>query len=356
MRVHDSPAADNPAPDAPAPGRSTGLPSIVAAIITYNNADSIAAAVASIRQGLIQPGASAHRILVIDNASSDDTVALAGAMDGVTVVETGANLGYSGAINVARGFLAEADAIAVLNPDLVLAPGALETLRQALSEPRVGIAVPLLRDPDGSVYPHLRREPSIVGSLGDAVLGAHWRNRPRVLSDTLRRDSDYRMARDVDWAGGAALVVSPECSSAVGDWDSGRYFLYSEETDYARRARDAGYLVRFIPTAEATHVGGGSGQSAELIALMGVNRVRYFESHHSAVATAAFHWVVVLHHLLRSADPRHRFAARTIASRTSWPTLPSAPAPSVRAPSVPAPAAPGPSARGSFPVGHGEPG
>ncbi|MDQ1526316.1 MAG: N-acetylglucosaminyl-diphospho-decaprenol L-rhamnosyltransferase [Microbacteriaceae bacterium] len=355
MRVHDSPAADNPAPDAPAPGRSTGLPSIVAAIITYNNADSIAAAVASIRQGF-QTGASAHRILVIDNASSDDTVALAGAMDGVTVVETGANLGYSGAINVARGFLAEADAIAVLNPDLVLAPGALETLRQALSEPRVGIAVPLLRDPDGSVYPHLRREPSIVGSLGDAVLGAHWRNRPRVLSDTLRRDSDYRMARDVDWAGGAALVVSPECSSAVGDWDSGRYFLYSEETDYARRARDAGYLVRFIPTAEATHVGGGSGQSAELLALMGVNRVRYFESHHSAVATAAFHWVVVLHHLLRSADPRHRFAARTIASRASWPTLPSAPAPSVRAPSVPAPAAPGPSARGSFPVGHGEPG
>jgi N-acetylglucosaminyl-diphospho-decaprenol L-rhamnosyltransferase len=324
MRVHVNPAAE----------RSTGLPSIVVAIITYNNADSIAAAVESLR-----PGESARRILVIDNASSDDTVALAGAMEGVTVVETGANLGYSGAINVARKFLAKDDAIAVLNPDLVLAPGALETLRQALAEPGVGIAVPLLRDPDGSVYPHLRREPSIAGSLGDALLGAHWRNRPRVMSDTLRRDSDYRSARDVGWAGGAALVVSPECSSAVGDWDSGRYFLYSEETDYARRARDAGYLVRFVPAAEATHAGGGSGQSAELLALMGVNRVRYFESHHSAVASAIFRWVVVLHHLLRSADPRHRFAARTVASRASWAALPSAPAPPTR---------------GSFPVGHGE--
>jgi GT2 family glycosyltransferase len=307
----------------------------VVAIITYNNADSIAAMVDSIR-----PNSSARRILVVDNASSDDTVAIAGAMAGVTVIETGANLGYSGAINVARRFLGKDDALAVLNPDLVLASGALDTLRRALVEPGVGIAVPLLRDPDGSVYPHLRREPSIVGSLGDALFGAHWPNRPRVASDTLRRDSDYRSTRDVGWAGGAALLISAECSASVGDWDSDRYFLYSEETDYARRARDAGYLVRFVPTAEATHVGGGSGQSAGLLALMGVNRVRYFESYHSSAASAVFRSVVLLHHLLRSADPRHRFAARVVASRASWSTLPPAPAPA----SV---------ARGSTPVRHG---
>jgi GT2 family glycosyltransferase len=334
MTLHDDPAG----PELP----SVGQPSIVAAIITYNNADSIAAIVESIRPtsgGTASNGtaASVRRILVVDNDSSDDTVAVARTLAGVTVVETGANLGYSGAINVARRFLEKDDALAVLNPDLVMAPGALDGLRRALGEPGVGIAVPLLRDPDGSVYPHLRREPSIVGSLGDALLGAHWPNRPRSLSDTFRRDSDYRTARDVGWAGGAALLVSAECSSAVGDWDSGRYFLYSEETDYARRTRDAGYLVRFVPTAEATHVGGGSGQSAELLALMGVNRVRYFESYHSAAAGAVFRSVVLLHHLLRSADPRHRFAARILASRASWLSLPSA---------APAP-------RGSSPVRHG---
>jgi hypothetical protein len=72
---------------------------------------------------------------------------------------------------------------------------------------------------------------------------------------------------------------------------------------------------------------------------MGVNRVRYFESHHSATASGMFRAVVVLHHLLRSADQRHRFAARIVASRASWATLPSAPAPA---------------SRGSSPVGHGE--
>jgi N-acetylglucosaminyl-diphospho-decaprenol L-rhamnosyltransferase len=347
MRVHDSRAAHDAAPAGLSRiGQSNiGQSRIVVAIITYNNADSIAAIVESIRPA-IQPDANKpdaiRRILVVDNASSDDTVSLARAMVGVTVVETGANLGYSGAINVARRFLADGDALAVLNPDLVLAPGALDTLLLALAEPGVGIAVPLLRDPDGSVYPHLRREPSILGSLGDALLGARWPNRPRAMSDTLRRDSDYRSTRNVGWAGGAALLVSAECSSTVGDWDSGRYFLYSEETDYARRARDAGYLVRFVPAAEATHVGGGSGQSAELLALMGVNRVRYFESYHSASASAAFRCVVVLHHLLRSADPRHRFAARMVGSRASWAALPSAPAPSAPLPSDPSP------------IGHGE--
>jgi GT2 family glycosyltransferase len=344
MIVHDKSAQAIGLPNVALP--RIAPPSIVVAIITYNNADSIAAIVESLRPDANKPG-SIKRILVVDNASSDDTVTLAKAMVGVTVVETGANLGYSGAINVARRFLADGDALAVLNPDLVLAPGALDTLRLAIAEPGVGIAVPLLRDPDGSVYPHLRREPSILGSLGDALLGARWPNRPRAMSDTLRRDSDYRSTRNVGWAGGAALLVSAECSSAVGDWNSGRYFLYSEETDYARRARDAGYLVRFVPAAEATHVGGGSGQSAELLALMGVNRVRYFESYHSASASAVFRSVVVLHHLLRSADPRHRFAARMAGSRASWAALPSAPAQPAAAPSTSA-------SRESSPIGHGE--
>lgn len=295
----------------------TTVHDIVVAIVTYNNVEHLPALVQSVRLD-----SSAHRILVVDNASSDDTVATARAMFGVTVVETGGNLGYSGAINIARALLGPNDALAVLNPDLTLAPGALAELRRALRDPKVGIAVPLLRNPDGTVYPHLRLEPSIAGSLGDAVFGAHWLSRPRFMSDTLRRAPDYRVGRDVAWAGGAALMVAPACSSIVGPWDSETYFLYSEETDYERRARDAGFRVRFVPSAEATHVGGGSGQPAELLALMAVNRIRYFQQHHSRFATAAFQTVVVLHHFLRSRDPRHHHAARMAWSRRRWDLLP----------------------------------
>ncbi|MBC7402292.1 MAG: glycosyltransferase family 2 protein [Microbacteriaceae bacterium] len=292
---------------------------VVVAIITYNSADHLLALVESLRDD-----ETVRQILVVDNDSTDETVSRARTMPGVTVIATGANLGYSGGINVARRLLEPGDALAVLNPDLVLAPGSLGALSNALRDHSVGIAVPLLRDPDGSVYPHLRREPSIVGSLGDAMFGAHWPDRPRWMSDTLRRLPDYAAGRDIAWAGGAALMISPNCSAAVGPWDSETYFLYSEEADYAGRAREAGFRIRFVPTAEATHVGGGSsGQPAELVALMAVNRVRYFEARHSAFSSAAFRAVVTLHHLLRARDRRHRFAARVVARRKAWRDLPS---------------------------------
>ena len=296
---------------------------VVVAIVTFNNAEHIARLVDSIRA---DPSLADRqpRILVIDNASQDATVEIARTLPHVTVVETGGNLGYSGAINVARAQLDHGEALAILNPDLVLAPGALDALVQALDDSRVGIAAPLLREPDGSVYPHLRRETSIVGSLGDALIGARWASRPRWLSDTLRRHEDYRTPHDIAWAGGAALLISAECNARIGDWDEQTYFLYSEETDYARRARDAGYLVRFVPSAEATHIGGASGQPRQLLALMAVNRIRYFEKHHGPVASASFRSVVALHHGLRGRDPRHRFAARTVCSRSSWSALPSA--------------------------------
>lgn len=290
-------------------------------VVTYNNAGHIAELVES-----LQAHGSSHppRILVVDNASQDDTVAVAARLPGVTVLETGANLGYSGAINVARRHVSPGEALAILNPDLVLSPGSIENLLRALDDPAVGIAVPLLREPDGEVYPHLRKETSIMGSLGDAIIGAHWPGRPRWASDSLRRPIDYLSVRDVAWAGGAALLVAPDCNARLGDWNNEKYFLYSEETDYARRARDAGYHVRFVPTAEATHVGGGSGQSAQLLALMAVNRVRYFRSHHGRVASGAFRVVVALHHALRSKDVRHRFAAATVCSRAAWNLLPPA--------------------------------
>lgn len=291
------------------------------AIVTYNSGGHVQALIDSVLAG---NRSSAPRVLVVDNASTDDTVERARTIPGVDVVEAGANLGYSGGINLARRYVGAGEALAILNPDLVLSPGFLARLLSALDDPTVGIAVPRLRDPDGENYPHLRHEPSIRGSFGDALFGAHWANRPRFLSDTLRRTRDYETARDVAWAGGAALVIAPEANASVGDWDSRTYFLYSEETDYARRTRDAGFRIRYVPDAQATHVGGGSGQSAALLALMAVNRVRYFERHHAALPSTIFRGIVALHHWLRSRDPRHRYAARMVFSRRGWVALPPA--------------------------------
>jgi N-acetylglucosaminyl-diphospho-decaprenol L-rhamnosyltransferase len=295
------------------------MPPIAVVVVTYNNAEHLPALLGSVDEG----GAAGARVLVADNSPTGDTARVAATFPGVTVLSTGGNLGYSGGINVARPLVAAREAMAILNPDLVLGKNALARLASALADPAVGIAVPLLREPDGSVFLNLRREPTVFAALGDALFGARWPGRPRWLTDTLRRPSDYATPRDVDWASGAALLVSPACSAAVGDWDSESYFLYSEETDYARRAREAGFRIRFVPEATATHIGGGSGHSDILIALMAVNRVRYFEAHHGRVAAAVYRAVAAMHHLLRFSQPRHRLALHYVLTRRDWGALPS---------------------------------
>lgn len=271
------------------------------------------------------PGASGGlrtRCLLVDNASEDDTVAIARARPTVTVIEAGANLGYSGAINVGREHAGQCAALLILNPDLVLEPSAIERLFKAIAEPGVGIAVPKILNPDGSLFLTMRREPSVTRAFGDALFGARLPGRPGWLGETVRDPQAYERAQDVGWATGAVMLVSTECDRAVGPWDAARFFLYSEETDYAARARSSGYRVRYVPTAEVLHEEGGSGRSPSLAALLAVNRIRCYEKHHRPPSTWALRVAVALQHLLRSRNPSERAALMAVLRRSDWARLP----------------------------------
>lgn len=289
-------------------------------IVTYNSADHLDALLASLRDA----GAGLEvATVVVDNGSQDSTVALARAHPSAPVVlRSGGNLGYSGGINIGLALVQPGECVAVLNPDLTLEPLALTRLVEALGESGVGIAVPSILEPDGDRPPHLRREPGVLRSLGDVLFGARAPRRPRFLTEYLRRAEDYRTAHNVDWASGAVLVVAPQCHEAVGQWPADTYFLYAEETAYCRRARDRGFLIRYVPSARARHHGGGSGTSPELLALMSVNRLRYFAEHHGGLSSGAYRATLLLGHLLRSRSRDHRFAMRVLSDRSRWPSLP----------------------------------
>lgn len=288
-------------------------------IVTYNSAGEVGGLLDSL------PGAADGlrlRVVVVDNGSGDSTAEVVAGRPWATFVRSGGNLGYAGGINVGRRHAGPARSVAVLNPDLRLEPASLRRLFDAARQPGAGAAVPRMLDEDGALSPSLRREPSVLRALGDALLGAAWPGRPGWLSEIVWARGPYDRPGAVDWATGAALLVTAEADEAVGAWDDERFFLYSEETDYCRRLRAAGSSIRYVPEAVVVHRGGGSGSGPELVALGLVSRLRYFRKHHGPLATAAFTGVVALNELLRVRRAGNRRALAALVSRRKRSALP----------------------------------
>ena len=120
---------------------------------------------------------------------------------------------------------------------------------------------------------------------------------------------------------------SRECFDALDGWDES-FFLYSEETEFALRARDRGFLTALVADAEAVHIGGESRVSPALWSLLTVNRVRLYGMRHSRPATALFWSAVFLREASRAAlgHPRSR---RAVAALVRPALLPFPPSPGV---------------------------
>lgn len=306
-----APLSDSTPPDATLALEPLDTRALTAIVVTYNSKGEIDALLDSIPAAA--PGLAVE-VIVVDNASTDGTADHLRARGDVTVIESGRNAGYAGAINIGRKHAARGVPLAILNPDLVLHAGALTALVDVLHDPTIGVVVPRLIDSSGSVFPSLRREPTLLRGLGDALFGARLPGRSATWSDTVRELGDYSWAHDVDWASGAAWVVSAACDDAVGGW-SERFFLYSEETDYARRVRRVGLRIRFEPTSVARHIGAASGSSPDLCALMEVNRLADYSESHGRLASTAYRAVVALRQALRANQPGARRALHALLSQ-----------------------------------------
>ncbi|WIM99556.1 glycosyltransferase family 2 protein [Actinoplanes oblitus] len=244
---------------------------VLVAVVTYNSERLLADLIDGLRVGL--DGVKWH-LAVADNASRDASVATVRRLaPEATVVEMGRNAGYAAGINAAVAASPAHDAILVLNPDVRLAPGCISTLLDALRVPGTGIAVPNIVDGDGELIYTMRREPSVLRTLGDAFLGARRAGRFGPLGEVVADERLYSEERFADWAEGSTMLVSAECWERCGPWDES-FFLYSEETDFALRARDAGLGTRYVPAARAIHLEGDSRVSPGLWSLLTLNKVR----------------------------------------------------------------------------------
>ncbi len=278
-------------------------PRIGAVIITYNSGDVLAECLRSLNE---TKDVQLAPIVVVDNASRDESVMIARAAEQtlpVRTVETGRNAGYAAAINagLAAMDLDELDAVMVLNPDCSVRPGTLAQLWQALQRPGIGIAAPRLVNPDGSLQPTLRRMPTVRRALAEAVLG---KAAGRAgLGELVTDPESHSRPGLAAWATGAALLISVEAARATGPWDES-FLLYSEETDFILRAADLGWRLWYEPSAEVEHVGGESATNPTLNALLVVNKVKLFRRRHNAVLAAAYFSTVLLGESLRALTGR----------------------------------------------------
>jgi N-acetylglucosaminyl-diphospho-decaprenol L-rhamnosyltransferase len=257
-------------------------PDINIVIVTYNSRLLICGLLDSISAALA--GVTAE-VVVVDNNSRDGTADyVAGRRDCMLV--RSANVGYAAGIN--RGVLASqrAEAILALNPDVILRPNSIPPMLRALQRENTGIVVPQVRSTQGDLSLSLRREPSILRALGLTT------TRLGVFSEYMNRRSLYASPRIVDWALGAAILMSRECYDRLGGWDE-TYFLYSEETDLCLRARDRGLLTVYEPSSVVMHIGGQSGQDGRTHSMRCINRVRLYGRRHGVVAGWCFFTLAV---------------------------------------------------------------
>lgn len=296
------------------------LAQVTVVVVTYNNAGDIAALLDGLRA---EAAAQTLKVVVADNGSTDGTIELVAGQADVVLVLTGGNLGYAGGINAALRHAGPSADVLVLNPDLRILPGAIAALRRRMAESGAGIVVPRLLDDDGTIYTSLRREPSTLRAVGDAFMGSRAPGRPEWLSEIDYCAESYQYPHAIEWATGAALLISGAAAAQVGEWDE-RYFLYSEETDYFHRVRASGRSIWFEPAATMVHSRGGSGSSPELTALMAINRVRYARAHHSRAYAGGIQAAATLGTLARIYKKGEREACLALMGLHSWDRLPHA--------------------------------
>ncbi|MBN1592077.1 MAG: glycosyltransferase family 2 protein [Candidatus Coatesbacteria bacterium] len=272
--------------------------SVAVIIVTFNSEREIRACLESISAQNLED----YRVVVVDNASSDDTVGeIRLSKADLTLIENSTNRGFAAACNQAAS-AADSEFILLLNPDARLCDGAVSELVSAIrSEDGAGIAGPRLLSEDGRLLPSAYRFPTIFQEIAylfrlkpiltsgpfKAIFG-------KFLSRWFGQFDPHDTRRVVDSVLGACMLIRGELWRELNGFNE-RFFLFYEEKDFCKRALDAGYRTIFVPDAQAIHEIGASCRSnpTETDIMKRESMMRYYRKHKS-LCTNVVLWIAVL--------------------------------------------------------------
>lgn len=248
-------------------------------ICNWNTREDLRACLASLRA---IAGEARFEVIVVDNASSDDSVSMiTEQFPEVRLYALERNLGFTGGHNLALDERRAPDAL-LLNSDTIVRPGALRILIDyARSDSEAGLLGPKLLNPDGSLQYSCREFPNpVAAAFRNTVLGRLF-PKNRYVRQYLMLDFAHEETRPVPWVSGAAIYATRACLEAIGPLDD-RFFMFCEDVDWCRRTWDAGFKVVYVHDAVIVHaIGRSTDQAANrMIVLFHRAMLRYFAKHH----------------------------------------------------------------------------
>ena len=234
-------------------------------IVNYNTGALTKACLESI---LKQDLPRETEIIIVDNNSSDESVTfLRSDFPEARVIVNKTNIGLAGGVNIGLKE-AKGEYKLILNPDIIVLPGALKTLTTFMdAHPRVGVSGGKLISPNGLLQYSCYRFYRLI----TIIYRRTWLGRTKTGQQEIRRflmkDFDHQSVRDVDWLMGACLMVRSSALDKVGGMDE-LFFLYFEDVDWCRRFWEKGYRVTYVPSAQFSHYHQRSSEQASVIGLL----------------------------------------------------------------------------------------
>ena len=221
-----------------------------------------------------------HETVVVDHGSTDGTLELVRErFPDATLLERandGLAAGWNAGMREAAGryFL-------LLNADAWVVGDAVEQLVAfADANPDAAYVGPLLRNPDGSLQRSVRGFPTVWRLATEYLFLRKLAPRSRALNAFYAGGFAHDRVVDAEFLMGACMLVRRAAVDEVGPLDE-RFFLFSEETDWCYRFRQAGWRVVFYPGAEAVHVG-GAGHGGRMFREQVRGHLRFLAKHRGA--------------------------------------------------------------------------
>ena len=278
-------------------------------VVSYNGLPWLGRALDSVR---------GHETVLVDHGSSDGTVQFVrDRYPDVAVVEEenrGLAFGWNTGVERTSGRY-----VLLLNSDAWLDDGALDALVAfADAQPRAAVVGPRLRYPDGRLQRSVRGFPTLWRIATEFFYIRKLAPHTRVLNAFYAGGFDHAEVREAEVVMGAVWLVRREAIEQVGPADDA-FFLFSEETDWAYRFRQAGWKVLFFPGAGATHVYAASHQGRLFVENLR-GQLRFLHKHRGAAYAEQARRLMLLALRLRGAVVRgergrtYREGARWLAS------------------------------------------